>query len=846
MSLFDRFVWAMAWRDSRRARGRLLFYVSCLCVGVAALVAIGSFGENLRAAVAEQSKSMLGADLRIRSNQAWDDEVTARIERELVDGLGAEVSTQIGFASMAAFPGADAIRLVQVRALDGDYPYYGALETDPPGGAAALRSGEGALVDATLLRQTGATVGDEIKIGRNAYTIAGALTKIPGASATSALFGPRVYISHGSVDDALMQRGSRVRHDKYFRLAPSVDVDALRDEWRPFAKEHRLRMSTVESTQENLSESMDDLTGFLNLVGFVALLLGGLGVASAISVHVRAKTAEVATLRCIGVPAGRAFSIWLAQALVLGLIGAVVGGGLGVAVQRLLPIVLGDFLPMEVPIFVSWRAVAFGGLVAVVVSTAFALLPLLPLRRIPPLMALRADVEPPPAHRDPARFLAIGGILVAVLLFAWDQTGGLLSAAIYTGSLVGAYLLLAGTAWLLRRGVRRVFARALPWEWRQGLLNLDRPANQTGLLLVSIGLGTFLVLTLFQVRALLLAELDTVTEGERPNLVLFDVQDDQVESVHAVLAEHGATPQETVPIVTMRLKSVKGRSVRELRDDDTVATPDWVLRREYRSTFRDALSNLETLEEGTFVGAAPAEGPAPVSLERRIVDDLGVTIGDELVWDVQGVEIPTVVGSVRKVDWRQMRPNFFAVFPEGVLEEAPKFWVVVTHGEGPEQIGAIERALVDAHPNVSAIDVTLVLNVVDELLERVSFVIRFMAGFSVLTGLLVLAASILTGRYRRMEESVLLRALGATRGRVARILDVEVALIGLLAAVTGVVLAAAGTWALAIHRFEVDFALDTTANVAALVLVPLLTLLLGRLASRGLADAPPLEVLRDE
>ncbi|MFG0319022.1 MAG: ABC transporter permease [Planctomycetota bacterium JB042] len=846
--LFDRWTWAMAWRDSRRVRGRLLLFVSCMTVGVAALVAISSFGENLQSAVAAQSKSMLGADLRVRSNDPWPAEVDERLHRTLLDEHDGDVSEQLGFASMALFPGQESVRLVQVRALQGSYPYYGALETDPPAAAERFRTARDvALVDAALLSQVGASVGDEVRVGDVGYEIGGALTSIPGASATTAMFGPRVYLPRDGLDPALLQKGSRIRYERYYRLGDGADPQEISDDWRDFARDHQLRLSTVESTEENLSESMDDLTGFLNLVGFVALLLGGLGVASAISVHVRAKTAEVATLRCLGASSGRTFSIWLAQALVLGLIGAVVGGGIGVLVQRTLPLVLGSFLPMEVPVFTSWRAVAFGGVIAVTVALAFALLPLLPLRRIPPLLALRAQVEPPSGRRDPARMLALLAIVLGIWIFALEQTGELDQATGYTVGLVAAFLVLSATAFVLRRAVRRFFPRRFPWEWRQGLANLDRPSNQTGLLLVSIGLGTFLVLTLFQARALLLAQVESITEGEQPNVVLFDVQDDQLDGVRSLVAESGAPVMESVPIVTMRILSVRGRSAREMRDDRDDGIPGWVVRREYRSTYRDAPSDLETIVDGTFVGRAdPADGPVPVSIATRIADDLKLEVGDSIVWDVQGAPIETVVGSIRDVDWRRMRPNFFAVFPTGVLERAPKFHVVVTRAEGPEAIGGLQRAVVAAYPNVSAIDVTLVLKVVDDLLAQVSFVVRFMAAFSVLTGLLVLVSSILTSRYQRLEESVLLRTLGATRRRVARILDVEHLLVGFLAAATGAVLSLGGAWALAAFQFEVSYAPDLPATAAAILAIPLLTLVLGRLTSRGLADAPPLEVLRYE
>ncbi len=329
--------------------------------------------------------------------------------------------------------------------------------------------------------------------------------------------------------------------------------------------------------------------------------------------------------------------------------------------------------------------------------------------------------------------------------------------------------------------------------------------------------------------------------------MLFDIQPDQREPVRRLLASQKLTVLQEAPIVTMRLRSIKGRAVEEIKQDSTHRVPKWALDREYRSTYRDRLVDSEQLTAGQWhTRVESQETPVPVSVETGIAKNLGVQLGDELVFDVQGVPIATRVTSLREVDWRRLQPNFFVVFPRGVLEEAPAFHVFVTRVESSEQSARMQRAVVKQFPNVSTIDLTLVLQTVDSVVGKISSVIRFMALFTVGTGLLLLVGTVLTGRYQRIHESILLRTLGASRAQILRILVVEYFALGTLAALTGVILALCGSWALAHFVFKVNFTIVAAPIVWAIVTVSLLTVLTGMLMSRGICRQPPLEILRAE
>ncbi|MGW8182186.1 MAG: ABC transporter permease, partial [bacterium] len=342
------------------------------------------------------------------------------------------------------------------------------------------------------------------------------------------------------------------------------------------------------------------------------------------------------------------------------------------------------------------------------------------------------------------------------------------------------------------------------YEYRQGLANLYRPHNQTTVLVLALGLGTFFLLTIYLTQASLLKEVQLTAEGMRPNLILFDIQSDQKRGVEEILESNELPLLQNVPIVTMRLASINKRRVQEIMADPDHSSRDWALLREYRCTYRASLVDTEKILEGTFQSEA-SEDSIQVSLERGIAEQLKVSVGDQLVFDVQGVPVETTVGSIRKVDWRNFQPNFFAVFPMGVLENAPQFHVFVTRTGSPAISAEVQRLVVRSFPNVSAIDLSLLIETIDSILDQVVIAIRFMAVFCIATGFVVLMGAVVSGRYQRLKESALLRTLGASTRQIHRILLAEYSLLGLFSACMGVLLALVGSWALTTFLFETGF-----------------------------------------
>ncbi|HUE95672.1 MAG TPA: FtsX-like permease family protein [Longimicrobiaceae bacterium] len=855
---------SLAWRESRFARRKLFLFLSAISLGVAAMVAVQGFAANLQREVSNQARAMLGADVSLSRNQPFG-EGTAEV-LDSVAAAGIDIARVTAFASMALHPGTGATRLVQIRAPEPGFPFYGVIETAPAGQWETLHDGRNAVVDPALLVALGAEVGDSIAIGATRFRITGALERLPGDVEVASSFAPRVFLPRASLEETeLLGFGARVDYEAFLRIPDPAVADAFVEGHRPLWRAERVRARTLEDQQERMQEALGRLSDFLGLIGVFALLLGGIGVASAMAAYMARKADTVAVLRCLGATARQVFGIYLLQAAAMGLAGAAVGVTLGAAVQWTLPRMLEGLLPVDVRIRPDGVAIVTGIVVGVWTAVAFALLPLLQVRRVSPLSALRRRVEPVRLPgRDHLRLAAWGALVTSVLLLVIYQAGelevGIWVAAGIGGTLIVLWLSAHGLTRLLRRLPRTAFAYPL----RQGLANLHRPGNQTATVVLALGFGAFLIATLILTQANILRplEVDTTTRG---NLLFFDVQEEQVEGVRALLAERGLPIVQSVPIVPMRVAAINGVPVprfddiefqEELaeaeREGDGARTQGgpsrWALRREYRSTFRDTINTSEVLAAGEWWDARrpDAREPYELSLEQDVAGDLAVGLGDRIDWEVQGVMVPTVVTSLRGVDWARFEPNFFAVFESAALRGAPQTWVLLARADSAADRALVQRDIITEYPNVSAIDLTLVQRALDDVIGRVSLVIRFLAGFSVATGFIVLLGAIATGRLQRIRESVLLKTIGATRRQIGAILLTEYAALGLLSVVAGAGLALAAGWGLARWLFNVDFGVEPGPLLLLAAAIAALTALIGLSASRDVFRSTPMEAIREE
>lgn len=849
----------MAWRDSRRNRSRLLLFVSSIILGIAVLVAVYSLSDNLRKDIDMQAATLIGADLEISGNKPAASNI-----KGLIDSLGDRRSEERSFASMIYFLKSNGTRLVQVRALKGDFPYYGRLETQPINADLTFRKGRFALVDKTLMLQYNASVGDSIKVGNISFAIAGTLLKAPGQTGLSTSIAPAVYIPLDYLNaTGLQQKGSRINYKFYYKYDKQVDIEQLTKTIEPRLETEGLNYNTIALQKESTGRFFSDLTKYLAIVGFVALLLGCIGVASAIHIYVREKINSIALLRCLGANALQSFLIYLIQIVGIGFIGSIIGSVLGVFIQKVLPLVLKDIIPVTITTDLSFTAIGQGIALGIIIAFLFALLPLVSIRNVSPLNTLRLSFQESGRPKDVLKTFVYGLIVLFIFLFTYIQLNNWRQAIFFTLGIFAAFLILAAIAKLLMWLVRHFFPDKWNYLWRQGLANLYRPNNQTIILIVSIGLGTAFICLLFFIQTILLNRVTLSSSANQPNIVLFDIQTQQKDRVMQLAKQQGLPVTNTVPIVNMRLESINGITAATQPKDtsrrrgegrrgrgDTLSSglrTGRLFRMEYRVTYRDSLTSTERITAGKWMGAVDSlNGAIFISLEQGFANSNRVKLGDTMVFNVQGAPVTTIVGSFRDVNWNRMQTNFRVLFPKGVLEDAPQFHVLLTHVHSNEASAHFQQAMVRQFPNVSIIDLALVLSVIDDILQKIGFVIRFMAGFSIITGLVVLIASVLISKYQRIQESVLLRTIGASRKQIFAITAIEYFFLGAMAAATGILLSLAGSWALAHYTFETTFTPQILPILVVFVSVCLLTIIIGVMNSREVLTKPPMEVLRQE
>lgn len=869
------FVVRHAWREARAARRRLALLTASVMAGVGALVAINSFTDNMTASVAQQAQALLGADLSLSSRRPLVDVAPARQlldSLRLVGGSAFRVASGAELGAMAYAPRGGGTRLVQLNTVDPGWPFYGTVTTEPADIWPRLQQG-GAIVDPSLLTAINVRVGDTIAIGEGRFQVLGTLTNIPGDVGLQSVFGARVFVATTALASTqLTGFGSRIGWTTYVKLPATVSAQAIAKAHRPELQAVRVNLHTVADDRDALTRGLTRLGNYLGLVALAALLLGGLGVASAVHVFIRQQLDSIAVLRCLGATSGQIVGVYLLQSLAMGLLGSVLGAAIGVGLQQSMPLILADFIPVNVHVVPSPRALITGIALGLWTATIFAMLPLLRIREISPLATLRRDVEPGRPRWDALRALASLAIAVSVVGLAAIQIDSLKRGAWFAAGVAGALLVLWLASLALTIVARRWTPTSLPYLWRQGLANLHRPANQTVTIVIALGFGAFLLTTLFTAQNNLLRTLRFESGGTQDNLVLFDIQPDQRTLVDSALRLGDVTPGSYTPIVPMRLLLVKHDSIATLLrraaaagdSTDSLATarpagerrttgaPPWALRREYRSTYRAEKNAGERITAGHWFGPGPqgsgrtAGDPIAISMEVELATELGLAVGDPVTWDVQGATVYSRITSLRQVSWARFEPNFFVVFAPGAIDNAPQSEVTMVRAADAEARGKIQRFLAEHASNVTSIDLGEIAKSVQALVDRIVLAIRFMALFSLATGAVVLIGAIATSRWQRVREGTLLRTLGATRSQVLLILCVEYAALGLGAALVASGLAGAAGWAIAKWYFDARFVLPIVPVLLLALGLVLLTTAVGLLNSLEVLRRPPLEVLRAE
>ena len=805
-------VFTSALRESRGERGRLVFFVLCLALGVSAITGVSALVASIESALKAQSRELLGADLSVDARRPIPPEIDGYFafdaQAERIDAK--ELAT---LASNGA-----AARLVELKAISPEFPFYGAITLDPPGRLGELLTPESCAVARDLMLEAGLHLGGTLTIGGEPFTIAAEVLDEPGRLDIAFTLGPRVFVSlEGLARTKLETFGSRVRHRALYRLPSNPSEEQIEAAKRRIDAERDdaayLRIESHREAQPTVRRSLERFESFIGLVALLSLILGGTGVAQIVRAWIGARTRSVAGA----------------------LAGSLLPFGVVAAAPDLVP--KGHTTAWELAPALKGVALGLG------IALVFSVPPLTAIWRVAPVLVLRSDVEPLPAPRL-VRWSAALLLVLGVFAASWAQARDLVLASSFTGGLA----VLAATLALAARGLTKLAAR-VPREGldpflRNGVAALARPGVGVIGATVALGLGVLVVASMVLLDGRMAERLRTALPADAPSVFLMDVQPDQWDGVRARLDELGAASTRSVPVLTARMTAIDGVGVREIaaqrENDEGVGRQRWVLTREQRLSWMDELPPDNRIIAGEL-WSDPQR--AEVSVEQGFAEDLRVGLGATLSFEVQGVPIDLVVTSIRTVEWESFGINFFLVAEPGVLEEAPHFRLVATRLE-PAGEALLQQKLAGEFPNVTPVRIRPILEKLLAVFSRLALGVRALGAFTIVTGLTILAGVASANAMHRGREVALLKTIGLTRFDVVRLFGLEFALIGLVAGLIG----ALAAFALAFGFLE--FVVDTPSKLEWWTIAPCAAVvafasaLFGVLASARALASRPIESLR--
>ena len=860
------FIVLMVIRELRASWRRLLFFFVCVAIGVAAIVTLRSIIQSLRTGLVREARATIAADVLVQSTRPWTPEVRAdldaRFARERVEARTESIET----ATMVRPAGGAALaRMVELRGVEEGYPFYGTL---------ALQNGQqyshrllednGALVRPELLAQLSVKAGDRILIGDHSFTIRGVIDQEPGRRIGGFSLGSRVLVDLADLREAgLLVFGSRANYQILLKVHPD-SVDRLAREIRQNFRERFVNARSYRSTEDQIGESLQRAENFLSLVGFVIVVLGGIGVWSVTRVFVQQKIRSIAILKCVGASAAQVLAIYVLQVSLLAIAGSAMGVGLAAGAIRAIPRSLVESFG-GLPYGLTGSAVLQGLTVGLLVSVLFALVPLLDVRRIKPLLLIRGEAMAPTPVRGRVRNVrgwlrridwlkAVLGTLVGAALVgvaAWQAGSWGAGAAVSIGFAVVSAVLYAAAFGIVRLVMPLASA---PWfPLRHAVISLRRPGNQTRVILLAVGLGSFFVLGVRTLQSNLIAELDVGVSRGGADMFIIDVQRDQVEGVQTLIRERqdpGATAARLVPVLRARVTAVRGREVNLENFSDVRGRGS--LAREYVITYRDRLEDNERLVAGAFwngSGPLPADAPlSEVSIEESIHERFNIQVGDEMRFDVLGRTLRARVTSIRQVEWADARSGgFMFVFRPGAFSNAPHTFIGFV--KAPEDGAARARLqydLVARHPNITAIDGREILARIQKVIDNAVLGISVVGGIALLSGVLILIGAVSMTKFQRVYEAAILRTLGASTRLLTSTLALEYCALGLLAGTIGAVGALGLSWGVTRYVFDMPWHPAPGLLAAGALLTAVLVGAIGVLASADVLRKKPLATLRAE
>ena len=845
------FVGQMVLRELRSSWRRLAFFFICIAVGVAAIVALRSLIQNVRVALASEARTLLAGDLSLRTDQPWSDEVRERIDSRLAEVVPLRRTEIVDTTTMVRLTDESNVRtkVVEVRGVNPEFPFYGQFEL---GGSQAysfdLLRDHGALVAPELLTQMNLRVGDEMMIGDVVFTIRDVILTEPGRRLGAFSFGPRVLVDYAAVEETGLL-GFASRANRQILLAvDEPQIDPLVEQLRADLENDFVRVGSYRNTESRIERNLTRTENYLSLVGFVIVILGGIGVWSVTRVFVQQRLRTVAILKCLGASSRQVLTIYVVQVALLGATGSLLGIGLAQGALAAVP----DSLAQQaataaglpgVSTALTLSAVIQGLAVGLLVSLLFALVPLLEVRHVKPLLLLRHGAAQLPGGFDWARAAVLGLVGAALVLVATWQAASV-EVGLYV---VGGFAAVTVALHLIGQGLVRAVAPLQSTTWfalRHAVLNLSRPGNQTRVILLAVGLGSFFIIGVRGMQSNLLGNFDLELRDDTPDMFLIDIQEDQADGIRAILDESLATAPPLIPVLRARVTRLEGQ---EVSFDSVRGARRAGLGREYTVTYRAQLEENERVVAGEFWDETPASTPE-VSIEEDLRDERGIQLGDVVHFDVLGRTFAARVTSVREVRWDDSRSGgFMFLFRPGSFGDAPHSYIAFMQGPAdPETRARLQRDVVARYPNVSVIDGLTVIGIVRRVLDYVTLAISVVGGIALASGGLILVGSVAMTKFQRVYEAAILKTLGANSRVLATMLVLEYGVLGVLAGTVGSLGALVLSWVLTRQVFEIAWFPSLTTNLGGVVVTALVVGVVGVASSADVLRRRPLTALRAE
>lgn len=861
----------IAAREMGASRGKFFFVILSVAIGVAALTGVRGFSSSFRSTLLNRARSIMAADLSARMFQ----QPTPEQEKGL-DGIakeGVETTSVTELLSMASAPKTLDPLLVSLKAVDPKmYPFYGEVELAPKGDLKTVLGSHAVVVADDLLVRLRLKVGDDLKVGNKLFRIASVVVNEPDRLSGSFAAGPRVLISQEGLEaSGLLAPGSHAGQRYLFKVPKPANGAPISDKAVGDLKT-RLEKVLPESqvidyreTNPALTQGLDRATSLLSLMSLVALVLGAIGVAMAMRAHLQQRLDTIAIMKSLGARSGQVIKIYLMQTLLLGLLGGVLGVALGIGVQLAFPYLLARLINVETDLHVQFRTV-FTGLAAGVLTTLlFTLPPLLDIRGVRPILILRRAVED---TDDPfvaaifkkvtknlaqigAAVLILGGLAAIATTLSDSATVG----KYFSLGLVMVLAVLLGASALVLAGLKFFLNRtrlALPSAVRHGLANLYRPGNPSAALLAALGMGVMQMMTVFLVQQAVVSELHISSAPNLPNVFLVDITNDEIDGMRRLLTTQKSVTAapELLPVISSRILEINGVPAsqvklknfprRMLQSISLTWTP------ELSDTKTEAPPGTKVVLGKWWTPEQEKDGKAHplVAINQPQADRLGVKVGSTITFAAQDNKFTATVAALTRSDGQHAYSRAEFLMPKTTLAGLPVVWYGGVHAD-PVRVGELQRALYAAYPTVTVINVAQALETVRSVVIQITYVIQFLAAFSIFAGIIILASSIAGTRYRRIREVVVLKTLGATRARIATVFSIEFAVLGLVAGVVGILFANVIA-RLLLKSLTVNYSVRWGWTFTALLGTAALTVVTGWVASHRILGQKPLEVLREE